>query len=138
MRGAGQFPRGSVADVVLALQRIRDGLAKNTGCDCYFRSHGPRSLSSLIDDPYIWINFNPNRTQTPKGWAHGETFPTTDPNDMWLFPDSTSAGIDDIGWTIVHELYHLNNPSGSEDEAETAASKCAPMTTIHVIVRPKP
>jgi RHS repeat-associated protein len=36
----GKFPSGSVADVVLALQRIRDGLAKNPGCDCYFRSHG--------------------------------------------------------------------------------------------------
>jgi hypothetical protein len=57
---------------------------------------------------------------------------------MWIFPDSTSAGIDDIGWTIVHELYHLNNPNGSEDEAETAAGKCAPITTINITVRPKP
>jgi RHS repeat-associated protein len=134
----GKFPNGSVADVVLAVQSIRDGLAKNPGCDCYFRSHGPRSLSSLIDDPSIWINFNPNRILTPKGWAHGETFPTRDPNDMWLFPDSTSAGMDDIGWTVVHELYHLNNPRGTEDEAETAASKCVPITTINITVRPKP
>ena len=77
------------------------------------------------------------RMSGPPAWAHGETFPTRDPNDMWLFPDSTSAGADDIGWTIVHELYHLNNPAGSEAEAEEAASKCAPATTIQINVRPK-
>jgi RHS repeat-associated protein len=134
----GKFPSGSVADVVIAIQRIQDSIRNNPGCDCYFKSHGSKSLSDLIDDPNIWINFNPNRTWTPGGWAHGETFPGSDPNDMWLFPDATTAGIDDIAWTIVHELYHINNPGGTEDEAETAASKCAPMTTININVTPKP
>lgn len=127
------FPQGSVADVILAIQRIHDGLHRNPGCDCFFRSRGRWSLSDLIDDPNIWINYNKNRilVNPPNGYAHGWSSPTRLPNNLWLYPDSVWGGIDDIAWTIVHELAHLNGDF-SEAGAEEAARRCIPLFTFSI------
>jgi hypothetical protein len=60
----GRFPTGSVTDVVLALKRIRDGLAKNPACDSYSKTrrenlfiHGARIHQSRI--PFLTSRGHP-------------------------------------------------------------------------------
>jgi len=119
-----RFPAGSAADVILALQDLQKSLAYNAECDCYFRQHGGRTLTNLINDPNIFVYFNPNQEYQPSGPVHGKTYPRSNPNSLWLYPAATSLGEFDIEWTIVHELLHLNGDLDEKD-AEEAAAKCA-------------
>jgi len=137
------FPPGGAAEVILTLQRIRDAVKAHPECDCYFRSHGGRTLTDLLDDPTIFIYYYPKHIYPygPAGKpALGANFPQSS-SDIYLTPDGLGLGGSDIAGTIVHELLHRNeHGGGTEPEADTAIDKCGILPvfpTIHRTVRPK-
>ena len=123
------FPSGGAADVILALQRIRDAIKDHPGCECYFRNHGGRTLTQLLDDPYIFIYYYPKHIYPLGPGGHpalGANFPQLGSSDIYLTPDGVfGLGRPDIAGTIVHELLHRNeNGGGTEPEAEHAIDAC--------------
>jgi RHS repeat-associated protein len=140
------FPPGGGADVILALQRIRDAIKDHPQCDCFFRSHGGRSLTELMDDPNIFIYYYPWHIYPngpDKQPALGANFPQSS-TDVYITPDGLGLGGSDIAGTIVHELLHRNERGGgTEAEAEDEVlDKCGilpwfPFPAIRKTVRPK-
>ncbi len=141
----GNFPPGGASDVILALQQIRDAIKGHPGCDCYFRAHGGRSLSELLDDPHIFIQYYPKHIYPfgPNGKpALGANFSSS--QDIYITPDGLGLGQPDLAGTITHELLHRNRGGGgSEAEAEAAIQKCGilpsflSLPSINVTVTPK-
>ena len=133
----GNYPPGGAADIILALQRIQNALIANPTCDCYFKSHGGRTLSDLLADPNIFIFYYPRHIY-PNGPgtnpALGANFPVS--HDVYITPDGLSGvGASDLAGTIVHELLHRNNGGGgSEADAEGALEKCGILPSFSISI----
>ena len=141
---AAGLPPGAAADIILAIQDLESKLKYDPQCDCYFRQHGGRTLSDLLNDPTIYIYYNPHQERTPNGQiVHGKTLPWNQPDALWLYPISISQGQYDIESTIVHELLHLDyNPTfpygtNAEPEADKASEICVPFS-FQITVSAKP
>ena len=71
----------------------------------YFRSlPGGRSLTALLNDSSIWINYDPALT------VDGSTFHN---QDLWIGPGPFRAGRWVVLATIIHELAHINGAGGA-------------------------
>jgi len=110
-----------------------------------FRAHGGHTLSELLDDPHIFIQYYPKHIHPfgPSGKpALGANFPSS--QDIYITPDGLGVGKPDLAGTIAHELLHRNKGGGgSEPEAEAAIEKCGilpsflSLPSINVTVKPK-
>ena len=71
----------------------------------YFSSlSAGRSLTNLLNDGTIWINFNPTLT------VDGATFHN---NDLWIGPGPFRIGRWTVLATIIHELAHIGGAGGA-------------------------
>lgn len=73
--------------------------------DRYYTSlSSGRSLTNLLADSSIWINYDPTLT------VDGATFHN---NDLWVGPPAIRKGRWQILATIVHELAHIGGAGGA-------------------------
>lgn len=81
-------------------------IARNLpSADRYFRSlSSGRSLTNLLADGTIWINFDPTLT------VDGATFHN---NDLWVGPRPFVIGRWTVLATIIHELAHIGGAGGA-------------------------
>lgn len=82
------------------------------------RLPGGRSLSSLLGDRTIWINFDPSEPAFgAQSGAH--------PHEIAMGPSSFRMGRWTVLATLIHELAHVNGaPGGSDRRAEEALLHC--------------
>jgi len=87
--------------------------------DVYFRSlPGARSLSDLLSDNSIWINYHPTLM------AYGQT-DAVGGNEIAISAISRRMGRWTVLGTLVHELAHVDGaPAGSSNAAELAVLAC--------------
>jgi len=85
----------------------------------YFRSlPGGRSLSSILADHTLWVNYCPNRLEygwtvsTPAGGVEVGICPLSFRWGRWM-----------VLGTLIHELAHVNG-AGADDAAERALPHC--------------
>lgn len=77
----------------------------NPKANRYFRSlSSGRSLTNLLNDRSIWINYNPTLA------ADGATFHN---NDLWIGPGPFRIGRWQVLATIIHELAHIGGAGGA-------------------------
>jgi hypothetical protein len=75
------------------------------GANAYFVSLARgRSLTSLLNDSAIWINFDPTLA------SDGQTFHN---NDLWVGPGPFRIGRWTVLATIIHELAHIAGAGGA-------------------------
>jgi RHS repeat-associated protein len=137
--GIKPFPDGSVADLVLALQRARQLARKNPKCNCYFKTIGMGlTLTELLDSPSIFVYYHPDPDPYASDLGKGTTLAWTDPrNDgIYFFPEGTNDSVEGITQTLIHELAHADmlNPPGNVDQepaAQEAEFKCG----FHIRIR---
>lgn len=89
------------------------------GADVYFKTlPGGRTLTQLLNDSTIWINFDPTLTLFGLGQIGGK--------ELALGPRAYKVGKWTVLATIIHELAHLNGaPNTSTDKrAEEALLHC--------------
>jgi hypothetical protein len=81
-------------------------IAKNLPkANAYFLSLSKgRSLTNLLNDSSIWINFDPTLT------VDGATFHN---NDLWLGPHPFRIGRWTVLATVIHELAHIAGAGGA-------------------------
>ena len=95
-------------------------IARNIGsANTYFRSLPKRrSLSDLLADSRLWINYCPNRTEY--GWTVGTP---SGGEEVGICPLSFRWGRWTVLATLIHELAHVNG-AGSDHAAELALPHC--------------
>ncbi len=89
-----------------ARTKARSIAANIRSANRYFSSlSGGRTLTSLLGDSSIWINYDPSITY------FGYTYSN---NDLWIGPMPFRIGKWTVLATIIHELAHINGaPGGS-------------------------
>jgi hypothetical protein len=99
-------------------------IARNLpGANRYFSSlSAGRSLTNLLDDGAIWINFNPTLADD------GATFHN---NDLWVGPRPFRIGRWTVLATVIHELAHIGGAGG----AATGLTCSAFSTACHAAER---
>lgn len=86
----------------------------------YFRSlPGGRSLTAILADSSLWINYCPNRVEY--GWTVGTPGGGV---EVGICPLSFRWGRWMVVATLIHELAHVNGAPGSGDSAERALPHC--------------
>ena len=83
--------------------------------DSYFKSlPGGRTLTDLLNDRTIWINYDPTATEFgANSVAH--------PNEVSIGPSAFRIGRWTVLATLIHELAHVNGaPGGTDTRAEEA------------------
>jgi hypothetical protein len=92
-------------------------IAKNLSrADAYFLSlPNGRSLTNLLGDSSIWINFDP---------ALGDFGATWGNNDLWIGPSAFRIGRWTTLATVIHELAHIDGAPGNGPDAERAVLEC--------------
>ena len=83
--------------------------------DRYFRTlPSGRSLTNLLNDRSIWINYDPTATEFgAQSVAH--------PNEIAIGPSAFRIGRWTVLATLIHELAHVNGaPGGVDTRAEEA------------------
>jgi hypothetical protein len=89
------------------------------GADRYFSTlPGGRSLTSLLNDSSIWINFDPSMTEFgAQSVAHN--------NEIAIGPAAFRIGRWTVLATLIHELAHVDGaPGGTDRRAEEALLRC--------------
>jgi hypothetical protein len=87
----------------------------------YFRSlPGGKSLSDILADSSLWINYCPNRSE------YGWTVPTSSGGvEVGICPLAFRWGRWMVLGTLIHELAHVNEaPGGTDQRAERALLHC--------------
>jgi hypothetical protein len=102
-----------------ARSRAKTIAKKNPAADVYFRGlPGGRSLTQVLGDSSIWINFAPALT------AYGETN-MVGGKEIGIGPISFRIGRWTVLATLIHELAHSNGaPGGGDTRAEGAVRAC--------------
>lgn len=77
-----------------------------------------RSLTSLLNDRSIWINYDPSATEFgANSVAH--------PNEIAIGPSAFRIGRWTVLATLIHELAHVDGaPGGASTQAEEALLHC--------------
>jgi hypothetical protein len=94
---------------------------KKASANVYFKAiaEGSRSLSELLADDNMWINYHP--TMAGYGLTPGSTFATEFAIGTFAFRDGKQM----VLATIIHELAHCNGaPGGDSKVAEEALIAC--------------
>lgn len=101
-------------------------IVKNiASADVYFKSLPKgRSLTSLINDASIWINYDPTISY------YGYTYSN---NDLWIGPLPFKIGRWTVLATIIHELAHIDGAGGGDlvCSAYSAGCHAAELAVLH-------
>jgi hypothetical protein len=118
---AGYIPFPRVNRPVMLWSRTRTRwIAKNKpSADVYFKTlPGGRSLTQLLADSTIWINYHPTMV------AYGETN-MVGGKEIAISRQSFRRGCWTVLATLIHELAHSNGaPGGADASAERALVEC--------------
>jgi hypothetical protein len=126
-----------VLDCLPSLQRALDIVRRistqNQPRDCAYKQIGcHRSLSDLVEDPNITINYSPRDVYVRgpsgriTGVMAGYTFPFNTEH-LFIKPFSCRMGRWELASTIVHELAHITKGAvlgDPEDVAEAMERRC--------------
>src|SRR5262245_42935906 len=116
--GWGTFPAPWLRQLKWARNRAKLVAKNMPSADRYFkRLPNGRSLSALLDDRTIWINYAPD---IPGDGRIVEEFP----NEIGLGQKAFQAGRWMVLGTLLHELAHVNGAEGGE-------SRSAEQTLVH-------
>jgi len=82
--------------------------------DVYFKTlPGGRTLTQLLADSSIWINFGPSLVEFGLGQINGK--------ELALGPRAYKVGKWTVLATLIHELAHLNGAPGGPGSVDTRA-----------------
>lgn len=98
-----------------ARTRAKSIAASMPSANTYFRSlPGGRSLTALLNDRSIWINYDPSAVEFgAQSIAH--------PNEISIGPSAFRIGRWTVLATLIHELAHVDGaPGGVDQHAERA------------------
>jgi len=112
-------PTKHVGMVNWARARAKVLVKEIPSADRYFKTlPNGRTLSALLADRSIWINFGPSMTEFgAQSIAH--------PHEIAVGPLSIRIGRWTVLATLVHELAHVNGaPGGNDRRAEEALLHC--------------
>ncbi|MBG6200376.1 hypothetical protein IWQ48_001505 [Labrenzia sp. EL_13] len=101
-------------------------VAGNLSCDDYFRSlPNSRTLTDLINDSSIWVNYGPG-IATP---FYGKTYSAS--GEIGIADSAFRMGRWTVLATIIHELAHVNGAPGrgGDTRAEEAVYHCGLATS---------
>jgi hypothetical protein len=115
-------PGGARLEMVRWARRKAIWIAQNKpAADVYFRgiTAGARSLTALLADSNIWVNFQP--TLVDFGVTPGDGFAT----ECAIGPAAFRIGRWTVLATMIHELAHCNGaPGGASTVAEDSLPSC--------------
>ena len=102
-----------------ARRRARCVASEMPSANTYFKAlPNGRSLSDLLADRTIWVNYNPAATEFG---AQSVAFP----NEIAIGPAAFRIGRWTVLATLIHELAHVDGaPGGSDRRAEEALLHC--------------
>jgi hypothetical protein len=89
---------------------------------CFRRLPGGRSFDDVLDDPSVFISFDP---QTTKG-----TFGATLGKEVTITDFSIGIGRWTVAATLVHEFAHVNGAPGDTHDAE-GTLLCCGFSALH-------
>jgi hypothetical protein len=89
--------------------------------DCFSRLLNGRTFDNIIDDPAIFISYDPDNTGR---------FATTLGNDITVTEFSIRMGRWTVGASLVHELAHVNGAPGDTHDAE-GTLLCCGFSALH-------
>ena len=117
------FPKGSTKYSMLKWTRSKlfRMVKNNPRCNTYFRSlPNGRSLTNLINDSRIWVNYDPTIPPPLTGETHVPTGEIALPDLPFIKGRWVLLG------TIIHELAHVNGApiTGGDTRAEEALYHC--------------
>ncbi len=102
------FPPQCLADLLTAIQTLKQRTKDYPECNCWFASHGNHiPLDLMLDNPLFTVKYDPNGNTAP-GEQNTLAYVTAgDPLDVFLVPNGCSGGPTHIAQDIAHELAHL-------------------------------
>jgi hypothetical protein len=105
--GPGFTPQ-CLADLLSAIQILKQHIKDNPECNCWFASHGIHMpLDLMLDNPLFTVKYDPNGN-TGKGEQDTLAYVNPgDPFDVFLVPTGCGSGPTHIAQDIAHELAHL-------------------------------
>ena len=115
----GGAPRSTLGKALDILQR---NCRNMSGCNSYF-SHlpGSRSLAAILDDPGVWIHWDPR----PDPGYFGATWHEFPVADVTITNYTLNKGLWVTAATLVHEFAHVNGAPGRPSmAAENALPPC--------------
>ena len=113
----GGFSPQCLADLLNALNIIRDRIKTLPSCNCWFLSNGSHvPLKGFLDNPMFGIKFDPTGNSDP---GEGDTLAYVDPGDpkkhkpsdplnIFITPLGCASGPTHLAQDIVHEFGHLS------------------------------
>lgn len=120
--GAGPVPDRYLGTLKEALRILTHRVRDDGRCnESFLALPYQNDFRSFIDNPYIWINYDPANDGELCGW----TRPNVYPMDIVLTQYSLRMGKWLAAATIIHELAHLNGaPGGDSHTAELRVLEC--------------
>ncbi len=105
-----------------ALAIVQKNCKNSSGCNSYFKHlPGGRSLKEILDDPGVWLHWDPRADPGFYGCTTTE-FPVA---DVTISNYALNKGVWVTVATLVHEFAHVNGaPGGSSTAAEDALPHC--------------
>ncbi len=119
------------AQIMWARTKANEIARRIPSANIYFRSlPGGRSLSQLLADNTLWINYCPNRAEY--GWT---VWPPSGGPEVGICPLAFRWGRWTVLGTLIHELAHVNGAPGTDDSAERALPHCGLGTWAELTTR---
>ena len=84
--------------------------------DCFKKLPGGRTFDDILDDPDVYIHYDPNNG--------GQFYGSTIGKDVTVSEYSIRMGRWTVAATLVHEFAHVNGASGSTHDAEATLPCC--------------
>jgi hypothetical protein len=111
--------------VAAALFILKHNIRGSKPCnDCFTRLPGGRTFDDVLDDPAVFISFDPSN--------HEGDFGATIGSDVTITDFSIRMGRWTVAATLVHELAHVNGaPGGDSAEAESTLICCGLKKLFH-------